>query len=74
MLCMGRIKSWRPCCGACRSERLLLLRAVRPAASTEHAQCEDCGEGWDGSALSQAEAADRPPPPPGRAQQFFAEA
>jgi hypothetical protein len=64
---------WRPCCGACRSERLLVIRAPR-TAPREHAECEDCGSGWDGSALSPAEAADRPPPPPGRAEQFFAEA
>jgi hypothetical protein len=64
---------WRPCCGACRSERLLRILDPRPAAS-DRAHCEDCGAGWDGSSLSQAEAADRPPAPPGRAQQFFAEA
>jgi len=50
-----------------------LTHDARPAAS-DQAQCEDCGAGWDGSSLSLAEAADRPPPPPGRAQQFFAEA
>lgn len=65
---------WRPCCGACRSERLLLLRDLRPAAESERAECEDCGEGWDGSALSSAEAAERPPAAPSRARQFFAEA
>lgn len=50
-----------------------MVRDARPIAN-EQAQCEDCGSGWDGSSLSPAEAADRPPAPPGAVPQFLAEA
>lgn len=48
-----------------------MIHDPRPAAGDE-ARCDDCGAGWDGSALSQAEAADRPPAPPGRVPEFLA--
>lgn len=58
---------WRPCCGSCRGERLLVLFDERPAMTSHTWRCEDCGALWDGSALTAAEASERgpaPPPPP----------
>lgn len=54
------MQTWRPCCGKCRGERLREVNDPRPHG--EHAyRCEDCGATWDGSELTAAEAADRPP-------------
>ena len=48
---------WRPCCGACRSERL-----VEKDEHGEHfLRCEDCGARWDGSQLTPGEARERKP-------------
>jgi len=49
---------WRPCCGSCRSERL-----VEVDTHGEHfLRCEDCGARWDGAELTPGEARDRHPP------------
>lgn len=50
---------WRPCCGNCRSERLV----ERDEAGAHYLACEDCGAIWDGSQLTPAEQRDRPRKP-----------
>jgi hypothetical protein len=60
---------WRPCCGQCRGERLREHGQDDPLPNAEHGwSCLDCGASWDGSELSAAEAAQRPPleAPPAR--------
>jgi hypothetical protein len=50
----GRRTSWRPCCGACRSEKIEWVPGY---------VCADCKAPWDGSELTEAEAQATPPPP-----------
>lgn len=51
--------TWRPCCGECRSERLV----ERDEHGRHFLRCEDCGAIWDGSQLTPDEAQDRPRKP-----------
>lgn len=64
-----RPTEWRPCCGNCRSERLVdVERARHPGdAIAVGWRCQDCSADWDGSELTVEEAADRPPRAPGAA-------
>jgi ribosomal protein L37AE/L43A len=50
--------NWRPCCGDCRSERLV----ERDERGEHSLRCTDCGAVWDGSQLTPAEVRDRPAP------------
>jgi len=57
-------KSWRPCCGKCRGDRLVDFGYDDPRPNVETgSRCVDCGAVWDGSELTAAEVADRPAPP-----------
>lgn len=58
------VSPWRPCCGRCRGERLTEFGYDDPRPHVDAGwRCLDCGAAWDGSELTAAEAADRPPPP-----------
>lgn len=54
---------WRPCCGACRSERLESVDEQPPSMPRHYWRCRDCGSIWDGSELSAEEALERPARP-----------
>jgi len=49
--------TYRPCCGNCRSERLI----ERDEHGEHFLRCLDCGARWDGSELTPDEARDRKP-------------
>lgn len=69
---------WRPCCGTCRSEKIGAVVVTRQVDAAEKdrlglgplavavatvLRCADCQTEWDGSELTDEEAAARPKPP-----------